>query len=669
MSATESAATDHAAVALPRDETKAAPTLGRKSVLVGMLASGFVLANASHSSAVAAGETKPFAASHPAYLPRWAPDTPYVRGEQVVSPNNDVVSAKVTHSSSSAYATDTLSWALSSSYAPSVGLPIYAAQYGVSGDPAVDSTVAFATALTQVVGPRRRVILPPGQVKITRTIAITASMAGLTIEGEKDNRPESAGGGTAINFYGTGPVFDVGTDDAAPWDAPWDYNGPRGFTLRGLLLRAYSGTTAPLGDGLGGGASYLVGTYGVRSWRGGDIRFDNVRLERFEYGFWGIKADFSSWRNVDFWYCKTGMFLGPRCDQGAYDNLTFVFCARAIEIASAMGITFRSPRFVNVGNFSTNPIKVTPGGFSRGNGTVVFDGPWLENGATAMSGTYEAWFEIGENSANQPTGNVVIREPQLLSGRIGTAGATCEFSHLVKVANVRLVEIVNPTGYGAANFKVSFVKAIGSASPMVCMRGPANTLDIYRLLTNSGTGTPGVIAETVVNGHLKIRSSDGASVLLQQQASTTDLKVVLVQTGLLATGGATPLDLNGGTATAGGVKITGASAQLTIGNPNALTPAIIDTPSGVTNVRFKVANVEVYRTTANEIQMGEGKNIKAGTVKGTMLNSAANQKLAFWGAVPVVRPTGTPAAATTPATTQALVNNLRAKLITLGLIG
>jgi hypothetical protein len=45
------------------------------------------------------------------------------------------------------------------------------------------------------------------------------------------------------------------------------------------------------------------------------------------------------------------------------------------------------------------------------------------------------------------------------------------------------------------------------------------------------------------------------------------------------------------------------------------------------------------------------------------------KKVGYFGATPVVRPSGTPSAATDATTTQALVNDLRAKLMSLGLIG
>lgn len=53
---------------------------------------------------------------------------------------------------------------------------------------------------------------------------------------------------------------------------------------------------------------------------------------------------------------------------------------------------------------------------------------------------------------------------------------------------------------------------------------------------------------------------------------------------------------------------------------------------------------------------------------GIRFGTANTQKLAFFGATPVVQPAATPAAATDEATTQALVNDIRTKLMALGLI-
>src|SRR5450759_1820441 len=115
MNAMDVAATSDAGPAGSGDTGKVPPMLGRKSVLMGMLTSGFVIANAAQpSDAIAGGTVKPIAATQPVSVSRWTKSTTYALGQQVISPNNDVVSAKVAHTSSATYAGDTPKWALSS---------------------------------------------------------------------------------------------------------------------------------------------------------------------------------------------------------------------------------------------------------------------------------------------------------------------------------------------------------------------------------------------------------------------------------------------------------------------------------------------------------------------------------------------------------------------------
>jgi hypothetical protein len=90
------------------------PLVARKSVLLGILTSGFVVANA--APAVAEGKPQR-AASPPVYVAKWAPFTSYAHGQQVISANNDVVSANVAHRSSASYVPDAAKWTGSSTYA------------------------------------------------------------------------------------------------------------------------------------------------------------------------------------------------------------------------------------------------------------------------------------------------------------------------------------------------------------------------------------------------------------------------------------------------------------------------------------------------------------------------------------------------------------------------
>jgi predicted RNA-binding protein YlqC (UPF0109 family) len=171
------------------DSTKAPPLLKRKAVLMGLLASSFVIANTSKSSAVAAGTVKPntIAAVQPVYAPRWAPSTAYTLGQQVVSPDNDVVSAKEAHTSSAAYATDTLKWALSSSYA-SAGLASDGVIFVSAGAKASDTNDGLSWGKAKAsIGAAVTALGSAGTVMIgagTHTVAVPlANISGVTYRG------------------------------------------------------------------------------------------------------------------------------------------------------------------------------------------------------------------------------------------------------------------------------------------------------------------------------------------------------------------------------------------------------------------------------------------------------------------------------------------------------
>lgn len=68
------------------------------------------------------------------------------------------------------------------------------------------------------------------------------------------------------------------------------------------------------------------------------------------------------------------------------------------------------------------------------------------------------------------------------------------------------------------------------------------------------------------------------------------------------------------------------------------------------------------------VTMSDAANLALGTTTGTKIGTATNQKLGFFNAAPVVQPSSTPANATDLATALTLVNDLKSKLVTLGLI-
>jgi Right handed beta helix region len=130
------------------------PLLARKSVLMGVLASGFVIANTAHPSSATAATQTPT-------VPAWQPATPYVLGQQVISPNCDVVKAKAAHTSSSAYATDTAMWVLGCTDARRDAVGMFAKDNGVVGDGIADDGAALNALLSTAATLGIPVVLAP----------------------------------------------------------------------------------------------------------------------------------------------------------------------------------------------------------------------------------------------------------------------------------------------------------------------------------------------------------------------------------------------------------------------------------------------------------------------------------------------------------------------------
>jgi hypothetical protein len=97
-----------------------------------------------------------------------------------------------------------------------------------------------------------------------------------------------------------------------------------------------------------------------------------------------------------------------------------------------------------------------------------------------------------------------------------------------------------------------------------------------------------------------------------QPANTTDLRTLLINLGLLASGGANPLNLNGGALTVGSATIADAG------------------------------------------------NVAVGTTTGTKIGTATNQKLGFFNATPVVQPTAAGQGAVTDSTGSSATTTLPA---------
>lgn len=88
------------------------------------------------------------------------------------------------------------------------------------------------------------------------------------------------------------------------------------------------------------------------------------------------------------------------------------------------------------------------------------------------------------------------------------------------------------------------------------------------------------------------------------------------------------------------------------------------------NLALYKEGIPVVTYGANQVVIWrDGSVINTGSATGTKIGVSSIQKIGFYGSTPIIKPISTPAAATDPATTQALVNSIRESLINLGLIG
>lgn len=151
-----------------------------------------------------------------------------------------------------------------------------------------------------------------------------------------------------------------------------------------------------------------------------------------------------------------------------------------------------------------------------------------------------------------------------------------------------------------------------------------------------------------------------------QPANTSDIKDALIALGLLATGGATPLNLDGGAITCGGItladatniildtttgtKIGTATAQK-LGFYNA-TPVV--QPANTSDIKDALIALGLLATggatplnldggaiTCGGITLADATNIALDTTTGTKIGTATTQKLAFFNSTPIVQPANT----------------------------
>lgn len=186
-----------------------------------------------------------------------------------------------------------------------------------------------------------------------------------------------------------------------------------------------------------------------------------------------------------------------------------------------------------------------------------------------------------------------------------------------------------------------------SIQPTITQSGTAayTALNINVTETSTGSGLKRLI-DAKVDSSTKFYVSNTGYTAMPEIEITGD-------TGIHATATTSLIRMFGGNTAGNGAGIVmGGSANASISNTGIL----------------RSGSSDIMRWTTSLVTFVEGTNISIGATTGTKIGTSTNQKIGFYNATPIVQPSGTSADATDLATAITLVNNLKAKLISLGLI-
>jgi hypothetical protein len=348
-----------------------------------------------------------------------------------------------------------------------------------------NNSPALIAAKAVNAGTKRTIYIPGGSWPFTDSILLTSTDRGLTITG--DGQSTASTSVTNLIWNGTGSLFSMGSPDGHPEDSA-GYNGVQNVELSHLRISGSSGTTA---DVNGNSTTYYVGRTGITDNRGGSLILNDVTIYQMENGYYGYNADFNQWNNVHIYYCKRGAYIGPRSDQGVYTGLEILGCATALEIKSATGLSFIGLRSIINGSTTTPHIKIWNGTSTLTSKAITFVNPWIEQDGASAIGIVDGVFEIGLSSTNT-VGNVSIINAYFSSVKSTDVGALTSFNSFISCDNVTNIQVDNPDGLGWSKLNTSYVKASGTHSGVIEMRGSKTQL-LNSKLTNGGSGSPQVL--------------------------------------------------------------------------------------------------------------------------------------------------------------------------------
>jgi len=125
---------------------------------------------------------------------------------------------------------------------------------------------------------------------------------------------------------------------------------------------------------------------------------------------------------------------------------------------------------------------------------------------------------------------------------------------------------------------------------------------------------------------------------VNKPGTTEDLKDLLVAYGLMTTGGATPLNLDGGALTADSATVTSLSVSgaASFASNVDITASGDLTLDGITATSLAVSGLASFSSKIDIIDT----DVDLAATTGTKIGTATDQKLGFWNVTPVVQPVG-----------------------------
>lgn len=306
--------------------------------------------------------------------------------------------------------------------------------YGATGGDGPTDTAALVAICAQLPHSTIVEFQPAKNYTITSTLQI--NVKGITF---RNNGQDQSG----INYTGTGSLIQLGTDNGLQPDLGL-YDGiASGFELVGLSL-AYTGSgTTPLLNGFG---NYGTGTYAIRDWRGGSIRFNRCSFQNWDYAFWGVQSDINFFSDFIMHHCHSGIYMGPRSDQSRFDHFWTFSNDQVLFFEAANGAYITQWITDGDGSATTNPCKIKNGVYTgtRPCEGIIFMAPWLEDfdGSTAFS--VEAFIEVGVGDLVM-NGGVSIINPTIAVNLYSTGGVPHTL-HMIKADKVAGITILDPNG-------------------------------------------------------------------------------------------------------------------------------------------------------------------------------------------------------------------------------